>query len=81
MQLCDQANLPGGGVFHKDVRTSSSYVRLSPTNAILDARRDAGKRKARRAQRNPKQCNRSFVRSVRGFYDELTGRTTHLIAL
>ena len=55
---------PFRGVFHKDVRTSSSYVRFSRTNATLDARRDAGKRKATRAQCNPKQCNSSFVRSV-----------------
>ncbi len=68
-------------MFVRWVGTSSSYVRFSRTNATLDARRDAGKRKAMRAQRNSKQCNSLFVRSVRGFYDGLTGRTTHLIAL
>ena len=37
------------GVFHKDVRTSSSYVQFLRTNATRDARGNAVQRKATRA--------------------------------
>ncbi len=72
--------LPGGS-FTK--MFDCSYVEfVRPVLAYQrNSRRDAGKRKATRVQCKPKQCNSSFVRSVRGFYDELTGRKTHLIAL
>ena len=69
------------GVFHKDVHTLSLYVWFSRTNPTHDARHYARQCKGTRAQRNPKQCNSSYVRSVRGFYNGLTGRMTHRRAL